>query len=243
MTDQVVYVPTSALRPADWNPRIVMTPQFRQLVSMIRADPGFLLARPVLAMDDGTIYAGNQRYRAVCQLYRDGWESPLWPLGHVPAILSPITEAEAKARAIRDNTHAGHWQELALAEALVEIASASGEDTLPTLGLTDTELTNILATAGVTDPVHPVTGRDIDVEARSGAQEGQNPPSPPTDAPTAIPPLSVVLVFEHEVQREQAMWYLGRAHIRRELGYPSMAAYGADGEMISQFTPGEHGHV
>src|SRR4026208_1157387 len=72
----LVYVPTSELRPANWNPRVVYTEQFHQLMAMIRADPTFLQARPILAMDDGTIYAGAQRYRALCQLYRGGWEGP-----------------------------------------------------------------------------------------------------------------------------------------------------------------------
>ncbi len=57
-------VPLDRLHPAPWNPRTIKDERFQNLVRSIQADPDFLWRRPILAMADGTIYAGNMRYRA-----------------------------------------------------------------------------------------------------------------------------------------------------------------------------------
>lgn len=53
----VEAIPLARLHPAPWN-----------LVRSIQADPDFLWRRPILATADGTIYAGNMRYRAAQHL-------------------------------------------------------------------------------------------------------------------------------------------------------------------------------
>ena len=56
--------PLAALHPAEWNPRDIRDERFQNLCRSIEADPEFLWRRPVLAQTDGTIYAGNMRFRA-----------------------------------------------------------------------------------------------------------------------------------------------------------------------------------
>ncbi len=59
-----VATPLTALRPSPWNPRTISDDRFQNLCHSIQADPDFLWRRPILAQADGTIYAGNMRYRA-----------------------------------------------------------------------------------------------------------------------------------------------------------------------------------
>ena len=73
MDDQIpraTMVALAALSPAPWNPRTIKDERFENLCRSIEADPEFLNHRPVLAMADGTIYAGNMRYRAAQHLGR-----------------------------------------------------------------------------------------------------------------------------------------------------------------------------
>src|SRR4051812_17069527 len=101
-------VALSRLKPAPWNPRLIRDVRFTNLCTSIEADPDFLEQRPILATSDGTIYAGNMRYRAVAHL---GWPD-------VPAILADIPEQLARERALRDNAQWGEWEDQALAEML-----------------------------------------------------------------------------------------------------------------------------
>ena len=94
---EVEQVPLVALSPAPWNPRTTKDERFQTLCRSRYADPGFLQLCPILATADGTIFAGNMRYRAAQQL---GWETIL-------AILVDIPEALAKERALRDNAQWG----------------------------------------------------------------------------------------------------------------------------------------
>ena len=86
-----------ALTPAAWNPRSINDERFTNLCRSLEADPDFLQLRPILATTDGTIWAGNMRYRAAQKL---GWET-------IPAILVDIPEALAKERALKDNAPVG----------------------------------------------------------------------------------------------------------------------------------------
>lgn len=81
------------LHAAPWNPRQIKDERFKNLVRSIQADPDFLHHRPILATADGTIYAGNMRYRAAQHL----------GMATVPAIIEDIPEQLAKERALRDN--------------------------------------------------------------------------------------------------------------------------------------------
>lgn len=85
----VDIVPIVALKPSHWNPRTIRTSQFRRLQGSLERDPELLWSRPVLAMADGTIYAGNMRYRAALELGVE-WRTRHYGADSVPAVLEDI---------------------------------------------------------------------------------------------------------------------------------------------------------
>jgi ParB-like chromosome segregation protein Spo0J len=113
----VKAVPLKKLQPAPWNPRTIRDERFKNLCASIEADPDFLWRRPVLAQADGTIYAGNMRYRAAEHL----------GLAAIPAVVEDIPDALAKERALRDNAQWGDWNDDQLAEMVYQMA-ADGSD-------------------------------------------------------------------------------------------------------------------
>jgi len=143
---KVAAVPLAKLKPADWNPRTIRDVRFQNLCQSIEADPEFLWRRPILATADGTIYAGNMRYRAASHL---GMKT-------VPAIVEDVPERLAKERALRDNAQWGDWNDDQLAEMVYGLA-ADGAD-VKLLGIEDDELARLLGmvgvggTEGLTDP-------------------------------------------------------------------------------------------
>lgn len=86
-------------------------------------DPDFLRLRPILALTDGTVYAGNQRLKAAKEL---GMEK-VW------AVLEDVDETTMKARALRDNNQWGEWEPGELSAMLDEIP----EDLQDLLGFDD----------------------------------------------------------------------------------------------------------
>jgi DNA modification methylase len=125
-------VPLSRLHPAEWNPRTIKEERFQNLCDSIRADPDFLWRRPILAQADGTIYAGNMRFRAAEHL---GFET-------VPAIVEDVPDQLARERALRDNAQWGDWEADELAALLAGLQS-QGSD-LELLGLEPRELQRLL---------------------------------------------------------------------------------------------------
>jgi ParB-like chromosome segregation protein Spo0J len=140
MTERVAL---SDLKPAPWNPRLIKDARFENLCKSIAADPTFLEQRPILALADGTIYAGNMRYRAVSHL---GWAD-------VPAVLADIPEQLARERALRDNAQWGEWQDDELAEMLYGLQQAGSA--LDLLGFEDDEITRLLNSVSGTDDGEP----------------------------------------------------------------------------------------
>jgi hypothetical protein len=72
----VSLVPLEQLTPAPWNPRHIDKTRLKNLAESIKADPNFLLRRPILAQTSGEIYAGNQRWHAAKLLFAQGWTPP-----------------------------------------------------------------------------------------------------------------------------------------------------------------------
>ena len=95
--------------------------------------------RPILAQADGTIYAGNQRFRAVEHL---GWSD-------VPAIVEDVSDQLARERSIRDNLAAGEWVDQDLAELLAELQINGSE--LEALGFELFRLNQLIGD-GIDDP-------------------------------------------------------------------------------------------
>jgi DNA modification methylase len=143
-TPKATATPLSALQPAPWNPRFISDERFQNLCRSIEQDPDFLWLRPILATKDGTIFAGNMRYRAAEHL---GW-------GELPAILVDIPEQLARERALRDNAQWGEWEEDDLAALLKQL----GDDgsSLDLLGFSERDLQQLLdrldREGGLTDP-------------------------------------------------------------------------------------------
>lgn len=139
----VERVPLARLKPAEWNPRLLKDHRFRQLCASMQADPDFLARRPILALQDGTIYAGNQRWQAARHL---GWAT-------VPAIIEDISEKLAKERSVKDNRHQGEDDEQALAEMLVELKLQDSE--LELLGFDADGLNKLLDSVGALGDTEP----------------------------------------------------------------------------------------
>lgn len=138
---ETVMVPIDQLKLWDKNPRRISDASLAALKASLTADPGFLWLRPILALKDGTVFAGNQRLTAARAL---GWKE-------VPCIQEDIPEQLMHERAIKDNNEYGEWEPQALNELLAGI-------TLPTidLGFSADELERLLRglapKEGKTDP-------------------------------------------------------------------------------------------
>ncbi len=128
----VTLVPVTSLHPAEWNPRRISDERFQNLCRSIEVDPEFLWHRPVLAQADGTIYAGNMRYRAAQHL----------GLKAVPAIVEDVPDVVAKERALKDNAQWGDYVEDDLAALLARLRT-EGRD-LDLLGFDERDLQQLL---------------------------------------------------------------------------------------------------
>ena len=69
---EIADLPVSSLREHEGNPRRITRDRLEQLKRNLAADPGMLRARPVIALPDGRVVAGNMRLRAAVEL---GWET------------------------------------------------------------------------------------------------------------------------------------------------------------------------
>lgn len=131
----VKAVPLKKLQPAAWNPRTIRDERFKNLCRSVEADPDFLWRRPVLAQADGTIYAGNMRYRAAEHL----------GLPVIPAIIEDVPDVLAKERALRDNHTWGDWEGDLLGDIVGELQDAGAE--LELLGFEEKDLARLLGVA------------------------------------------------------------------------------------------------
>jgi site-specific DNA-methyltransferase (adenine-specific) len=161
----VSLVPLEQLTPAPWNPRHIDKARLKNLAESIKADPNFLLRRPILAQTSGEIYAGNQRWHAAKLLFSQGWTPP-WNTQTVPADLDDVPDQLARERALRDNNAWGAWDDDSLARLLGDLRDAGSDTGL--LGFDDRELSQLLARLGdgkelnpddadLTPPADPIT--------------------------------------------------------------------------------------
>jgi DNA modification methylase len=132
-TGGVREVRLSRLRPWPENPRTISPERLAQLKLALEASRVMLLARPLIALTDGTVIAGNQRLRAAIEL---GWET-------IPTAVVDLDLDEARLWAVRDNNAYGEWDEPALAEILAGLADRGLDVALA--GFADRDLDRILA--------------------------------------------------------------------------------------------------
>lgn len=130
---RVETVPIGDLKLWAENPRYIRRDRLDSLKESITADPDFMWRRPILALSDGTIYGGNQRYRACTEL---GWKT-------VPVLYADIPWKDAEDRALRDNNTWGDWDDDALA-TLVRGLERQDSERVKHLGFTEMELATIL---------------------------------------------------------------------------------------------------
>ncbi len=200
-------VPITNLRPSPWNPRILTKERFDNLCASIKERPEFVEDREILAriLPDGTgeIYGGNQRYRALCRLYEEGWQSP-WGHGLVPATLRVVSEQEAKARALIDNNEWGEEDRDLTAELIYSLGN-EGVD-LSVLGYPDDQLRELLDSVGALG--------ETDGEGGDGA--GANVERASLFDRFGVPPFSVLDARQGYWQARKRQWLsLG---IKSELG-------------------------
>lgn len=132
-TLDVVDAPVAELRPWPRNPRRIRPERLEQLKAMLVAAPAMLRARPLIALMDGTVIAGNQRLVAATDL---GWDS-------IPTVFVDLDERTAIEWALRDNNPVGEPDEDLTAELLAELG-AGGADALLT-GFAPDETARLLA--------------------------------------------------------------------------------------------------
>ncbi len=99
------------LRPHPGNPRKISQAKLEQLQRTLEAERDMLQARPLIALPDGTVIAGNQRLAAARAL---GWES-------IPVVFADLDEATARRWMLLDNRPAGEDDVEALAQMLREL--------------------------------------------------------------------------------------------------------------------------
>jgi DNA modification methylase len=148
----VSLVPLEQLTPAPWNPRHIDKNRLKNLAESIKADPNFLLRRPILAQQSGEIYAGNQRWHAAKLLFSQGWTPP-WETQTLPADLDDVPDQLARERALRDNNAWGAWDDDSLARLLGDLRDAGSDTGL--LGFDDRELSQLLSRLGDGRELHP----------------------------------------------------------------------------------------
>jgi DNA modification methylase len=111
-----------------------------------------LHARPLVALPDGRVVAGNMRLRALQAFVEDG--DPVmaehFPGYRVPVVYRDLDDAAAAEVALRDNNTFGEWDDDELAEMLYELREAGGE--LELTGFTDDALHELLASVAGAQP-------------------------------------------------------------------------------------------
>jgi DNA modification methylase len=131
----MVELPVSELRLWPDNPRLIRPGRLDDLMASMTAERAMLRAKPLWALPDRTVFAGNQRLRAAIEL---GWVS-------IPVVIvEGLTPAQVRSWALLDNNTFGDWDEPALAEFLSGML-AEGVDAVLT-GFETRELDAILAT-------------------------------------------------------------------------------------------------
>jgi site-specific DNA-methyltransferase (adenine-specific) len=145
----VVEVRLDQLRPWSRNPREIAPADLENLKLALVDDPEMLLARPLIALLDGTVICGNMRLLGAVEL---AWES-------IPVLYVDLDPARAATWALRDNGHWGRWDEPALSELLAELGGA-GVD-LGLVGFESREIDRLLEgfrAEGDPEDVPPVPG-------------------------------------------------------------------------------------
>lgn len=133
VTGDITDVSTGDLRVWERNPRRIEQDRFESLKRSMTEDPDMLRARPLIALPDGRVIAGNMRLRAAQEL---GWAS-------LPVVYVDMEEDRAATWAIRDNVGYGEWDDQGLADLLRDLESSQVD--LDLTGLVSEDIVSLLA--------------------------------------------------------------------------------------------------
>jgi DNA modification methylase len=126
---KVVWVRVAELRPNPQNPVRIRPERFKHLQRTLSAEPELLQVRPLIALHDGTVIAGNQRLEAARAL---GWE-------RVPVVFVKLDEARAVRWAFLDNRRFGEDDEDLVAELLAALEDRGSDLDLTGYSQRDTD--------------------------------------------------------------------------------------------------------
>jgi ParB-like chromosome segregation protein Spo0J len=99
------------LREHPENPRQITEQRLDDLCKSLKQAPEMLKARPIIALPDGRIIGGNQRYKAAVKL---GWTT-------IPTVIVDLDDTQVRLWMLRDNAPYGDWLEADLAQILKEL--------------------------------------------------------------------------------------------------------------------------
>lgn len=140
----IQMVKLARLRPNPDNPRVIKPERMEHLKQILQADSEMLHARPLIALPDGTVIAGNQRYLALLDLHGRELE--------VPTFVIELDRKRQHEWTLRDNEPFGEWVEDALGEILAEFRTEGWDTGL--IGFEEDRIAKILGEdfgAGQTD--------------------------------------------------------------------------------------------
>ncbi len=114
---EVVLARVADLKANPRNPRRISPARMAQLKRVLVAERELLDVRPVIALLDGTVIAGNQRLAGAREL---GWEE-------IPAVFVDLDEVRANTWMFLDNRGFGEDDDDLAAEILAELHARGGE--------------------------------------------------------------------------------------------------------------------
>lgn len=95
------------IRPKEDNPRIIDTHKYETLKKSLEEFPDMMDIRPLIVDEEGTILAGNMRYKALVEL---GYKE-------VPVkVLTGLSDSQKKEVVIKDNLSYGEWDTKLIAD-------------------------------------------------------------------------------------------------------------------------------
>lgn len=179
MTLKVEHVPITALHPFDKNPRVITdASQARLRKSLTR----YGLYKPLLGWKDaegtGVIVGGNQRLTIMEQWRKAGTVPDTVNVKKIPVIWLDVTEAEARAIALRDNNSDGEWDWDALPNYVRDLRDLMGGDE-------DLDALTGFDGGTLEDLAELATAPDLDLERFTSTDDETNetPPPAPPDPP------------------------------------------------------------
>lgn len=150
--------PLSELHPADYNPRVALTPEDEEYQRIKRSIEEYGYVDPIIINSDGTIIGGHQRYNVLLDL---GYDT-----AHV--VIVDLDKNAEKALNVALNKISGEWDDEKLCDLLQDL-DLSGYDFSLT-GFTRSELDGLQLKLGVGEAVE-----DEDFDVDKAVEECEKP--------------------------------------------------------------------